>query len=152
MDASREEENRGTIGIVQRAPQRASHVTVALMKALLLYLDTEKGAAVGDTWLRSIRTVREDLADESKSVPRSVHHAGVRAFVELTSREAVIDSARYLLVPANLGFWARILRGAQNPNDVYAQMDTGQGEYGRTMRWEVVEAHNGVWRGRVHLR
>jgi len=137
---------------VQRAPQRASHVTAALVKALLLYLEAEKGAVVADTWLRGIRTVRADLDDETRSVPRTVHHAAVRAFVELTSREAVMESSRFLLAPTNLGFWVRILRGAQNPCDAYARMDTGQGEYGRTMHWEVVEAHNGIWRGRVHLR
>jgi hypothetical protein len=138
--------------IVRRAPQRASHVSTALMKALLMYLDAEKGVAVADGWLRAARTVRTDLDDETRSVPRTVLHAGLRSFVELTSRDAVIESGKYLLVPQNLGFWVRILRGAENPCDAYARLDTGQAEYGRTMHWEVVEAHNGVWRGHVHLR
>lgn len=122
------------------------------MKALLMYLDAEKGASVADNWLRQARTVRTDLEDETRSIPRSVMHAALRTFVELTSRDAVVESGKYLLVPQNLGFWVRILRGAENPNDAYARLDTGQAEYGRTMHWEVVEAHKGVWRGHVHLR
>jgi hypothetical protein len=122
------------------------------MKALLMYLDAEKGAPVADNWLRQARTVRSDLEDETRSVPRSVLHAALRTFVELTSRDAVVASGKYLLVPQNLGFWVRVLRGAENPNDAYARLDTGQAEYGRTMHWEVVEAHSGVWRGHVHLR
>ncbi len=122
------------------------------MKALLMYLDAEKGAGAGDNWLRQSRTVRNDLEDETRSVPRSVLHAALRTFVELTSRDAVVESGKYLLAPQNLASWVRILRGAENPNDAYARLDTGQAEYGRTMHWEVVEAHNGVWRGHVHLR
>ncbi len=123
-----------------------------MLKSLLLYLDAEKGAPAGDTWLRSIRAVRDDFEDETRSVPRAMLHAGLRTFVEATSRDAVLDSARFLLVRENSAFWARVLSRSTTPFDAYAKLDVGHGEYARTMRWEVLEAHDGIWRGRVHLR
>ncbi|HEX7666163.1 MAG TPA: serine/threonine-protein kinase, partial [Polyangiaceae bacterium] len=126
--------------------------SAAMLKALLLYLDAEKGTAAGDTWLRSIRAVRDDFEDETRSVPRAMLHVGLRNFVEVTSREAVLDSARFLLVRENSAFWSRVLARATTPFDAYAKLDAGHGEYARTMRWEVLEAHDGIWRGRVHLR
>ncbi|MEO8798712.1 MAG: serine/threonine-protein kinase [Polyangiaceae bacterium] len=133
-------------------PPTSSHVSGAMLKSLLLYLDAEKGTPAGDAWLRSIRAVRDDFDDETRSVPRAMLHAGLRTFVEATSRDAVLDSARFLLVRENSAFWARMLSRATTPFDAYAKLDVGHGEYARTMRWEVLEAHDGIWRGRVYLR
>ena len=123
-----------------------------MLKVLLLYLDAEKGRSAGDAWLRTIRTVRSDIEDETHPIPRSTLHAGLRSFVDTTSRSAVMASARYFLAKECCGFWSRVLRGASTPCDAYAKLDGMHGEYGRTMRWEILEAHDGVWRGKVHLR
>ncbi len=123
-----------------------------MLKVLLLYLDAEKGAVAADAWLRTIRTVRADIEDETHPIPRSTLHAGLRSFVDATSRSAVMASARYFLAKSCCGFWSRVMRGAGTPCDAYAKLDGMHGEYGRTMRWEILEAHDGVWRGKVHLR
>src|SRR5262249_25169525 len=43
------------------------------------------------------------------------------------------------------------LRGTNAPEEAFPRLDGSDSEYGRTTRWETVEAAPGRWRGRVHI-
>jgi tRNA A-37 threonylcarbamoyl transferase component Bud32 len=125
------------------------HTSVTLLKALLAYVEATLGAAAALEWLKTVRMGRDDLEDETRRVPLAVVHAALRAFVGLTSREAIADVADYLVAPDNLGSWVRVLRGTTNPTDAFNRIDSSDSEYGRTTRWETVRADPCSWRGKV---
>src|SRR5690349_17967628 len=45
----------------------------------------------------------------------------------------------------------RVLRGTSAPEHAFPRIDGTDSEYGRTARWETLEARTGYWRGRVHI-
>src|ERR1019366_6724589 len=122
-----------------------------MFKALLKYLDATLGPAAGDAWLKATRMTRDDLEDETRPLPVAALHSALKEFVVATSRDAIQEAWPYLLVPDNLGTWMRVLRGTTTPVDAFRRLDAGDGEYGRTTRWETLSAASaGLWRGRVH--
>jgi hypothetical protein len=122
---------------------------IGLLKALYRTLAAEKGASVADAWLRSIRMVRADFADETRALPLSALHRALVAFAEVGSREAIPRAWKYLVAPDNLGVWVRVLRGTTEPAEAFARLDAADSQYGRTTRWETTETRRGWWRGRV---
>jgi serine/threonine-protein kinase len=124
-----------------------------MFKALLKYLDATLGPAAGDAWLKATRMTRDDLEDETRPLPVAALHSALKEFVVATSRDAIQETWPYLLVPDNLGTWMRVLRGTTTPVDAFRRLDAGDGEYGRTTRWETLSAaaSAGLWRGRVHV-
>ena len=122
-----------------------------MVKALLKYLDAEKGRAASDGWLKTINMERDDLDDETRAIPLQTVHDALKVFAEMTSRDTIIDVCQYLIAPDNLGIWMRVLRGTNVPADAFARLDSSDSEYGRTTRWETLEARVGFWRGRVHI-
>lgn len=129
----------------------AGQVSACFVKALLLHLDAERGKAAAEQWLSEIRMRRDDLEDETRGLPLFSHHAALKAFVEVASREAIAETWRYVIGVENLGFWMRILRGTHGPHDAFARLDSTDSEYGRTTRWTTLVAGPNFWRGRVHL-
>jgi hypothetical protein len=123
----------------------------ALLKALLRMLSAEKGASVADAWLRVVRLVRDDLEDETRSLPLPSFHRALVAFAEVATREAIPRASRHLVEPENLGVWVRVLRGTTSPGEAFARLDTTDSQYGRTTRWETTAARRGWWRGRVTI-
>jgi serine/threonine-protein kinase len=123
----------------------------ALLKALLRMLTEEKGAVVADVWLRNVRLLRDDLDDETRMMPLASIHRALSAFVELASRDAIPRASRLLVAPDSLGVWVRVLRGTTEPAEAFARLDTADSQYGRTTRWESIEAERGRWRGRVNI-
>ncbi len=121
------------------------------VKALLTYLEAEKGAEAGDAFLRTLHMMRADLEDETRALPLTVLHAALVAFAKVLSREAIGDTWRTLTAPDNLGVWMRVLRGTSCPEHAFPRIDGTDSEYGRTARWETLEASTGYWRGRVHI-
>ncbi len=128
---------------------QAGHTSGVIFKALLKYLDVVKGHAAGDAWLKAIRMVRRDLEDETRPLPVGALHTALEQFVTRTSRDAVELTWPYLFTPDNLGSWMRVLRGTTGPVEAFGRLDAGDGEYGRTTRWETISSSVGVWRGRV---
>jgi serine/threonine-protein kinase len=124
-------------------------VSACFVKALLLYLEAERGANVADQWLKGTRMLRDDLEDETRALPLVAHRDALSAFVEIASREAIADTWRYVIASENLAFWMRILRGTHGPLDAFARLDSTDSEYGRTTRWTTLMAGPRFWRGRV---
>jgi serine/threonine-protein kinase len=122
-----------------------------MVKALLKYLDAERGRAVSEAWLKGFKAERDDLDDETHPMPLVQVHSALVAFAELTSRDAIPSAWPYFIAPDNLGVWMRILRGTMIPADAFSRLDSSDSEYGRTTRWETLESRTGFWRGRVHI-
>jgi eukaryotic-like serine/threonine-protein kinase len=121
------------------------------MKALLKYLDANKGTGVSEQWLKSIHVLRDDLDDETRPMPLTTLHHALQRFAEAVSREAIVEIWNHLIAPDNLGVWMRILRGTIVPADAFSRLDSSDSEYGRTTRWETIDTRIGFWRGRVHI-
>jgi len=122
---------------------------IGLLKALYRTLAAEKGAGAADAWLRSIRMVRADFADETRALPLSALHRALIAFAEAASRDAIPRAWKYLVAPDSLGVWVRVLRGTTEPAEAFARLDAADSQYGRTTRWETTATRRGWWRGRV---
>jgi serine/threonine-protein kinase len=122
---------------------------IGLLKALYRVLAAENGSGVADGWLRAIRMVRADFADETRTLPLSTVHRALVAFAEASSRETIPRAWRYLIAPDNLGIWVRVLRGTSEPAEAFARLDAADSQYGRTTRWETTATRRGWWRGRV---
>ncbi|HEY2367476.1 MAG TPA: serine/threonine-protein kinase [Polyangiaceae bacterium] len=126
----------------------AGQVLAALPKALLLYLDARGGGAA-DEWLRLSRLRRDDLADETRTIPAITLRSALDAFVQVAAREDIEKSWPHLVAETNLGAWARVLRGSQAPEQSFTRLDGSESEYARSTRWETLDARAGFWRGRV---
>jgi len=126
----------------------AGQVLAALPKALLLYLDA-RGGGLADEWLRACRLRRDDLADETRTLPVVTLRSALDAFVSVASREEIERTWSHLVAPTNLGAWARVLRGSTAPQQAFSRLDGSESEYARSTRWETLDARAGFWRGRV---
>jgi eukaryotic-like serine/threonine-protein kinase len=126
----------------------AGQVLAALPKALLLYLDARGGGAADD-WLRRCRLRRDDLADETRTLPAITLRSALDAFVAVASREDIEKTWPHLVEETNLGAWARVIRGCPTPQQAFSRLDGSESEYARSTRWETLDAHAGFWRGRV---
>jgi tRNA A-37 threonylcarbamoyl transferase component Bud32 len=122
-----------------------------MIKALLKHLDAESGRAVADAWLKTIRTERDDLEDETRQIPLSSLHAALAAFVGVASRDAVSQACAFLVARDNLGGWTRVLRGTSNPGEAFNRLDATDSQYGCTTKWETLVTGPMFWRGRVHI-
>ena len=91
---------------------------------------------MADAWLRSIRMVRADFADETRTLPLSALHRALVAFAEVASRDAIPRAWKHLIAPDSLGVWVRVLRGTTEPAEAFARLDAADSQYGRTTRWE----------------
>lgn len=123
-------------------------VLAALPKALLIYLDSRGGGAA-DEWLRLCRLRRDDLADETRTMPAVTLRSALDAFVKVASRDEIALAWPHLIAPNNLGAWARVLRGSVSPQQAFSRLDGSESEYARSTRWETLDARHGFWRGRV---
>jgi hypothetical protein len=136
---------------LSRRSYPAGQTSAFVMKALLKYLDANKGKGVSEQWLKSIHVLRDDLDDETRPMPLTTLHRALQRFAEAASREAIGEMWSHLIAPDNLGVWMRILRGTIVPADAFSRLDSSDSEYGRTTRWETIETRVGFWRGRVHI-
>ncbi|MEI7892690.1 MAG: serine/threonine-protein kinase [Myxococcales bacterium] len=127
------------------------HTSMAVIKAMAQAIETTRGASAVDSWLKGLRMVRDDLADETRIVPLGAQREALRAFVAVTSREAVPELWRELVTPETLGTWMRILRGTHNPEEAFARLDPSDMDNTASDRWETVKAAPGQWHGRLSI-
>jgi hypothetical protein len=124
---------------------------IGLLKALHRSLSAEKGTAVADGWLRTIRMVGADFSDETRGIPLSALHRALTTFADVASREAIPRAWKYLIAPDSLGVWVRVLRGTTEPAEAFARLDAVDSQYGGTTRWETTATQRGRWQGRVNI-
>jgi hypothetical protein len=136
---------------VNRRSYPGGHAPAALIKALLRMLTDMKGAAAADGWLRGVHLGRDDVTDETRMVPLGTLHRALVSFAAVASRDAIPRASRLLVAPDALGVWVRVLRGTTAPGEAFARLDTTDSQYGRTTRWESIEASRSRWRGRVSI-
>ncbi|HEX4446368.1 MAG TPA: serine/threonine-protein kinase [Polyangiaceae bacterium] len=122
---------------------------IGLLKALYRTLSTEQSAAAADAWLRSIRMMRADFADETRTLPLAAVHRALVAFADAASRDAIPRAWKFLVAPDSLGVWVRVLRGTTEPAEAFARLEAADSQYGRTTRWETTDTRRGWWRGKV---
>lgn len=139
-----------SLAIVKFRPFPTGQTSASKIKALLLCLEEKKGARVAQTWLAANRLERTDIDDETRLLPLNALHAALQAFVrELPDGLDAVGP--YLVVPENLGVWARMLRGTRSPEQAFGRIDSSESEHGRTTRWETIESASGHWKGRVRI-
>lgn len=120
------------------------------LKALLSCLEAEKGSVAAEAWLAKLRLARGDLEDETRLLPLIALHSAILAFGKLLP-DGLDRTAPYFAARDNLGVWARVLRAARSPEEAFERIESSDSEYGRTTRWEKIEARPGYWRGRVRI-
>lgn len=134
--------------------QRRTHcgnTTASRLKTLYLFIQGKHGPAAASAFLLSTRLDRDYLEDETRLVPLELWHAALVAFAGSYGREAIVDSAKAVVHPENLGVWTHVLRGASDALTVYRRLDQFGGEHGCTERWRTLEATPGRWRGTIRL-
>jgi hypothetical protein len=137
--------------LMNRRSYPTGQASTAMLKALLRALTVERGAAAADTWIRGIRMVRDDLDDETRTLPLPSLHQALVAFTALSPRESIPSVSRYLVEQDTLAVWVRVLRGTTSPVEAFARLDATDSQYGRTTRWETLASHRGYWRGQVTI-
>ena len=126
--------------------------TASRVKCLFLHIDAHFGRAPADAFLLSAKLDREYLDDETRPIPVE---AWLRALLMFTSRwgrgelEKVVASHVHA---DNLGVWARVLRGSDNPTAAFRQLGLLGGEDVLTERWETLELGPRHWIGHVLVR
>jgi serine/threonine-protein kinase len=136
---------------MDRTSYPSGQVPAAMAKALLSYLEARYGGAAVFRFLETLHRTRDDLEDETAPMPVATLRDALAAFAEVAGREAIPEVWTELVRPDNLGWSARVLRGARSPIEAYARMGAQESEYGRTMRWETLASGPGFWRGRVYI-
>ncbi len=128
----------------------SGQTSASKIKALVLCLEAKKGAKSVDTLLTKLRLARTDFDDETRLFPLSALRAAIEHF-ENELPDAMDEIAPYLVMPENLGVWARVLRGTRSPEEAFARIDSSDSEHGRSTRWETIEARPGHWHGSVRI-
>lgn len=122
------------------------------IKALCACLEARKGRAVADAWLGKIRVEREDLDDESRLLPLGALRAALAAFVQSLGGEEALDAiGPYLVDREVMGAWARVLRGAESPEEAMLRVEGADGTPGRTVVWEALTVEEGHLRARARI-
>jgi Protein kinase domain len=124
---------------------------IGLLKALHRTLAAEKTVGAADTWLRGIRMVRADFADETRTLPLAAVHRALVAFADAASPDVIPRAWKHLVAPDSLGVWVRVLRGTTEPSEAFARLDAADSQYGRTTRWETIASRVGWWHGKVTI-
>jgi serine/threonine-protein kinase len=117
-----------------------------------LHIDGHYGRAQADAFLLAAKLDREYLDDETRPIPID---AWLRALLTFTSRwgRAELEKVVASHVHAdNLGVWARVLRGSDNPTAAFRQLGQLGGEEVLTERWETLELGDRHWVGHVLVR
>lgn len=129
----------------------SGQVGTAMVKALHMHLIETLGPVKADAWLFTIHMLRDDLEDETRPVPLVAVRDALAEFARFSSRNEIPNVWKQLVRPENLGYWMRVLRGTRVPSEAFARIGGQESEYGRTTRWETLDAGPGYWRGRVQM-
>lgn len=121
------------------------------VKALLVHIEQRFGRAQGDAFLLSMKLDREYLKDETRALSVHVWHHALRQFTSRWGRQEIARIVPSLVHPENLGAWARILRGAENPLMAYQRLDANASDEVGVERWTTISHGRNSWSGLVHV-
>ena len=133
---------------MQTGLQKGSTNTFRI-KALLLHIEQRYGRAQGDAFLLSMKLDREYLKDETRALSVQVWHLALQKFASRWGRSEITRIVPALVHPENLGAWARLLRGADNPMMAYRRLETYAGDDSLAERWFTLEQGPASWTGQV---
>jgi eukaryotic-like serine/threonine-protein kinase len=133
---------------VQTGLQKGSTNTFRI-KALLLHIEQRYGRAQGDAFLLSMKLDREYLNDETRALSVQVWHLALQKFASRWGRSEISRIVPALVHPENLGAWARLLRGADNPLMAYRRLESYAGDDSLSERWFTLEQGLDSWTGQV---
>jgi serine/threonine-protein kinase len=133
---------------VQTSVQKGTTNTFRV-KALLLHIEQRFGRAQGDSFLLSLKLDREYLKDETRPLSVHVWHHALQKFASRWGRGEISKVVPALVHPENLGAWARLLRGADNPLMAYRRLETHAGEDVMAERWSTLSQDLHSWTGHV---
>ncbi len=122
------------------------------IKSLLAYVQAEHGRVQADAFLLSTKLDRDYLEDETRLVPVELWHSALVAFASRYGREAVLRTSPHIVGAENLGAWAHVLRGTEEPGGAFRQLELLGGEQGRTERWRTQASGPNWWRGSIRVR
>lgn len=126
--------------------------TASRIKSLLAFVQSRHGRAQADAFLLSTKLDRDYLEDETRLVPIELWHSALVAFASRYGRDAVLQTAPFIVGAENLGAWAHVLRGTADPGGAYRQLELLGGEQGRTERWRTLGSGAAFWRGSIRVR
>ncbi|HEY6079158.1 MAG TPA: serine/threonine-protein kinase [Polyangiaceae bacterium] len=126
--------------------------TASRIKSLLAYVQAEHGRAQADAFLLSTKLDRDFLEDETRLVPVELWHSALVAFASRYGRDAVLRTSPHIVGAENLGAWAHVLRGTEEPGGAFRQLELMGGEHCRTERWRTQASGPSSWRGSIRVR
>ena len=121
------------------------------IKALLLHIEQRYGRAQGDAFLLSMKLDREYLKDETRPLSVQVWNHALQIFASRWGRIEIARIVPSLVHAENLGAWARLLRGADNPLMAYRRLETYSGDDSLTERWFTLSQGSRSWTGQVQV-
>ncbi len=119
------------------------------IKALLFHIEQRYGRAQGDAFLLSMKLDREYLKDETRALSVQVWHLALQKFTSRWGRSEISRIVPSLVHAENLGAWARLLRGADNPLMAYRRLETYAGDDSLAERWFTLAQGANFWTGQV---
>jgi len=135
---------------VQTSVQKGTTNTFRI-KALLLHIEHRFGRAQGDAFLLSLKLDREYLKDETRPLSVHVWHHALQQFASRWGRAEISKVVPSLVHQENLGAWARLLRGAENPLMAYRRLETYAADDAMTERWSSLGQDSRSWTGQVFV-
>lgn len=117
-------------------------------KALYLCVRSLKGREGAQRFVNAIGAGRI-FEDETKPISRELWLRALTEFDRIVGDDGFRRLSRYVVHPKNLGFWSVMLRGANEPRDIYKRLDESGGDqdYGWTWRLRGMTEHS--WEGEV---
>lgn len=117
-------------------------------KALYLCVRSLKGREGAQRFVNAVGAGRI-FEDETKPISRELWLRALAEFDRILGDEGFRRLSRYVVHPKNLGFWSVMLRGANEPRDIYKRLDESGGDqdYGWTWRLRGMTEHS--WEGEV---
>ena len=133
---------------MQTSVQKGTTVTFRL-KALLLHIEHRFGRAQADAFLLSMKIHRDYLSDETRPLSIHVWHRALQKFTSRWGRAEIAKIVPSLVHAENLGAWARLLRGADNPLMAYRRLESNTSDMVAAERWSTTAQGNCSWSGQV---
>lgn len=117
-------------------------------KALYLCVRSLKGREGAQGFVNAVGAGRI-FEDETKPISRELWLRALSEFDRILGDEGFRRLSRYVVHPKNLGFWSVMLRGANEPRDIYKRLDESGGDQDYGWTWRLRGMTETTWAGEV---